>query len=103
MAQNEQYTIWLQPLGSVTELEESIKLLSELQEVISTSTTNIEAPGITKKEAVLAVALSVTANFATDGLKAVLSHIQEDETAKVVLCRRPDGSNFPIGQDVPGS
>lgn len=97
MEQTEQYTIWIKPLRDVTVVNDTIKSLVELDGIISASSTNIDAPGITKKEAVLAVALSVTANFATDGIKAIISHLQEDEVSKVVLCRRPDGSNLSIG------
>jgi len=70
-----------------------------LEDVVSVSANSVDIAGITKKEAVLAVALSVTANFATDGLKAIFAHFEEEDAARVVLCRRPDGSKVPLNSN----
>jgi len=45
----------------------------------------------------MAVSLSVTANFVTDGLKLVFSKLTDDASNEVVYCRRPDGEEIPVG------
>lgn len=46
----------------------------------------------------MAITLSVTANFATDGLKAAFKVLTVDEGAEVIMCRRPDGSEEELSQ-----
>ncbi len=96
MDQTEKYTIWLKPTGGSVDAEHVMRSLKPMKDVVSVETVEIDVAGITKKEAILAVTLSVTANFATDGLKAIFAHFEDDETANVVLCRRSDGTNVPL-------
>ena len=46
----------------------------------------------------MAVSLSVTANFATDGIKFVIDKLTDEGKAEVVYCRNPDGEEIPIDQ-----
>lgn len=96
MSQAEQYTIWVKPVGTPYDINSIVANVAALEDVLTASRTNIDASGISKKEAVFAVALSVTANFATDGLKVIFSHFEAGKAAKVVMCRRSDGSDVPV-------
>lgn len=101
MHQTVQYSIWVKPTGQGYDIRDAVTNVAALKGVVSATSTNVDVSGITKKEAVFAVALSVTANFATDGLKAIFDHLEKDDSAKVVLCRRTDGSDAPVRLDSP--
>ena len=96
MSDRVNYIIWIKQADHnqcEAGLVEALRTLDAVDEVEVRPT---EVPGLTRKEAILAVTLSVTANFATDGIKEVIDLLREQERGTVVHCRKPDGKELDL-------
>lgn len=96
MSDKVNFVIWIKQADRnqrEADLVEALRTLDAIDEVEILPT---EVPGLTRKEAILAVTLSVAANFATDGIKEVIDLLREQERGTVVHCRKPDGTELDL-------
>lgn len=96
MSEDPKYTLWLKPSASAFDKNSATERLLQFEGVTDAQFSEIEMSGVSRREALLAVTLSVTANFATDGIKAVVELLTEESNATIVMCRRPDGQDVPL-------
>ena len=92
MTEDIQYTLWVKPGTSDADLQAVVRELQGVEGVISANALPLPGTGVTSREVVMAITLSVLANFTTDGLKAVFQLVTADETNEIIMCRRPDGT-----------
>lgn len=92
------YLLWVKPDDPAIDIQSLESSLCEIAGVEGAEISPLPALGANKKEVVMAVSLSVTANFLYDGLKVVFNKITEEGNAEVVYCRRPDGEEVPVDQ-----
>lgn len=89
------YTILIKP-DPTADISGIESVFAAADGVLAVDVSTAQISGLTRKEALLAITLSVTANFATDGLKLIIDQLNPEERERIVYCRRADGEEVDL-------